>query len=493
MPVIGKSFAAQNILPTNGTAAKAAASEKGNFDAVLKQTTETGKQSSDIRNKPETAKAVETKADSAKPEDRTAESGRAEENAGMEKTESKAEAGTEKVESKADAEMKNEETGEVKDLVENLPEDLVEKLEVLERAGGEMAAMLAAQLGVPQETVSEAMEELGMTKVSLLDPKNVKELMVHITEGADDMSMLTDGNFYQSVAEALHTLEDITAKLQEETGMTPKELEAAVENAQKLLDAAAAGKAEEIPGTSEPETAPESGEESDVIRVNAPKTVLTETERTEAVLPKSEPENEPKNESKHEPKQGNAGKDSENPYLETSSYQTKSAEVGEQVHAAQTESKFSMAQTQEIMDQIVDYMKVSVKPEITSLEMLLHPETLGTLHIQISHKEGMVTAQFIAQNESVRAALESQVAELRENLEQQGVKVEAVEVTVAQYSLDGNQGRDQGASGQSGRQKKAIRNLNLGELNPEEEELTEDERLTAQMMQSEGSTVNYTA
>ena len=146
------------------------------------------------------------------------------------------------------------------------------------------------------------------------------------------------------------------------------------------------------------------------------------------------------------------------------------------------------------MDQIMDYMKVAVKPEMTSLEMQLHPESLGTLHIQITNREGAVTAQFIAQNESVKAALESQVMELKENLEQQGVKVEAVEVTIAQYSLDRNPSGDETPTDQGKRGKKGNRNLNLNDLNPEEEEdLTEEEKLTAQMMQSSGSTVNYMA
>ena len=162
--------------------------------------------------------------------------------------------------------------------------------------------------------------------------------------------------------------------------------------------------------------------------------------------------------------------------------------------AAEAEKAFLMTDTQEIMDQILDYMKVSVKPELTSLEMQLHPESLGTLHIQISNKEGAVTAQFIAQNESVRAVLESQMMELRENLEQQGVKVEAVEVTIAQYSLDRNPDGNEASSDQGRRGRKGVRNLNLGEIDlDEEEDLTEEERLTAEMMQSEGSTVNYMA
>lgn len=457
MPVLDKNSVAQNLLSAKGTK-PASSSGGGSFDAVLKQTTSAGKQNADPGNRTETAKESEAteKTQDVSQNDTAQESGKTEEKV-----------------SGRDAEKtsKAEETNEVS-------EEITEDTEALEKAGGEMAAILAAQMGISQEMVKEAMEELGMTDVSLLDPRNVKDLMVHLTEGADDMSLLTDETFYQSVTEALAALDEIKAKLQEETGMTPEELKEALQKAGKQFGEAVAEMPEEVSAGQE---ALKSEKAEEPVRFNAPKPELSENARTETA--------EPKDLSKQE----STGKDSESPFMENS-YQTGRTEGNAEVQAAETESRFSMAETQEIMDQILDYMKVSMKPEMTSLEMQLHPESLGTLHIQISNREGAVTAQFIAQNESVKAALESQVMELKENLEQQGIKVEAVEVTVAQYSLDRNPEGNGEASGQNGKQKKGSRNLNLKELNLEEEEdLTEEERLTAEVMQSQGSVINYTA
>ena len=72
------------------------------------------------------------------------------------------------------------------------------------------------------------------------------------------------------------------------------------------------------------------------------------------------------------------------------------------------------------MDQILDYMKLQLRPGMDQLEMQLHPASLGTVHIQIVSRGGEVTAQFHVQNESVKAALESQISELKENLRDQG-------------------------------------------------------------------------
>lgn len=451
MPGLDKGSGMQNILSAKGTK-PAASSDGGGFNTILKQTT-AGRQNSDKR-----AEAAKTSDAKSRTEDSAARD--------KLKTDSRAEEKS-KTED-AETQAKTEET-----------EEITDDAEVLEKAGGEMVAALAAQMGISEDAVREAMDTLGMTDVSLLDAKNLKSLMVELTEGADDMSLLTDGDFYQSVMEALGTLEDIAGEVQEETGMSQEEFNAAVMEAQKRL-------AEEVPEEVQEVSVQDLQEgentDSEAVKLSVQKPELTENARTETVA------------QKDAPKQEDTGKNSESPFM-GNSYQAQNVEQQAQaLKAAEAEKAFSMTDTQEIMDQILDYMKVSVKPELTSLEMQLHPESLGTLHIQISNKEGAVTAQFIAQNESVRAVLESQMMELRENLEQQGVKVEAVEVTIAQYSLDRNPDGNEASSDQGRRGRKGVRNLNLGEIDlDEEEDLTEEERLTAEMMQSEGSTVNYMA
>ena len=148
------------------------------------------------------------------------------------------------------------------------------------------------------------------------------------------------------------------------------------------------------------------------------------------------------------------------------------------------------------MDQIMDYMKVQLKPEMDQLEMQLHPETLGTLKIQLVSKGGEVTAHFQVQNESVRAAIESQMTVLKNTLEEQGVKIEAVEVTVESHAFESNlyKGQDRGNENLYQDKKKARRRLNLNALSDDfEETAEEEERLAASMMKANGTTVDYTA
>lgn len=45
---------------------------------------------------------------------------------------------------------------------------------------------------------------------------------------------------------------------------------------------------------------------------------------------------------------------------------------------------------------------------------MLNPERLGSVHVTVSAKNGILTAQIAAQNEQVKTALENQMTTLRE-------------------------------------------------------------------------------
>ena len=164
--------------------------------------------------------------------------------------------------------------------------------------------------------------------------------------------------------------------------------------------------------------------------------------------------------------------------------------------ASQTEGT-QTTDTQDIMRQIMDYMKVSVKADSSDLEMQLHPQSLGTLHVQVASKNGVVTANFITQNETVKAALESQMVQLKENFTEQGIKVEAIEVTVQTHSFEQNleQGRDDNGSreAEAGVGRRRTRRINLNTAFAEDEPQTEEDRIAADMMSANGNTVDFTA
>jgi flagellar hook-length control protein FliK len=162
--------------------------------------------------------------------------------------------------------------------------------------------------------------------------------------------------------------------------------------------------------------------------------------------------------------------------------QTITMESGEQVDVSR------------IIEQIVEQTKTVITDEITTVEMVLRPEGLGKLLMQVSEQEGNVTAHIYTQNEEVKEALENQMVMLKEQLNQGGTKVNSIEVSVATHEFERNLEEGQQERGQEeapAQESKKARNINLNNLDELSGLMTEEEELVAKMMRDNGNTVNY--
>lgn len=92
----------------------------------------------------------------------------------------------------------------------------------------------------------------------------------------------------------------------------------------------------------------------------------------------------------------------------------------------------------EVVEQIVEQIRVSIKPEVTRMEMQLNPENLGRLNLEISSRDGVLKAHFTVQDQVVKEALESQMTQLKETLTAQGLKIESIEVKLSNLAYDPN-------------------------------------------------------
>ena len=143
----------------------------------------------------------------------------------------------------------------------------------------------------------------------------------------------------------------------------------------------------------------------------------------------------------------------------------------------------------DIVRQIIDEIKVNMSKETTSLELQLNPEHLGKVQISVSTRNGIMQAQIVTENEAARHAVEASMASLRETLDNQGLKVEAVEVMVATYEFFGN-GKEQQGSPKGRNADRAGKNTS-GSFS--DENVEDVEQLEQEMMQAQGNTVSYMA
>lgn len=371
--------------------------------------------------------------------------------------------------------------------------------EAVEEAVSEVKNAIEEELGISEEELEAIMSELGLTQVDLLQPANVRDIVMAAAGETDGLSILTNESLYQNVQTLTGMVEEIFSGLQAELGVDDTAMADILQQFE-----------ESLPGLQMENTVEENGEEIPAF-ISQEETVETvaPVQKEDTTVASGQPDltegmegvtetaavavKMPDKTSGKESETG-AHQESGNPFLQgwsrTGLDMTFDNTISEQV-----EIPFETVDTQDVMNQVTEFMKAEVKPEITELNLRLHPETLGTLHVHLSAKEGVVTAQFTAENEAVRTVLEAQVAQLKENLNNQGVKVEAVEVTIASHGFERNFGENSGdGAGYEEPRKRGARRIQLDDnVSLDEMDLSEEERIAAEMMEQNGNTVDYMA
>lgn len=358
--------------------------------------------------------------------------------------------------------------------------DLEKAQEVLGTIVQNLIGQIKETFSVSEEELQGVMDELGMTETDLMDPAQLNELLMAVSGAEDSFALLTDEELYGNVKSILDLQKDLTGQAQEELQLTPE----------KWQDAVTKVVTEEPVITVEVEDHATDAAERLQSDVELPTVEQEPEEKIQAPVQNTQEEKTKDSGNRHESQtagqQGN---------LLLQNLKEENFLSGLQ-QASQTEGT-QTTDTQDIMRQIMDYMKVSVKADSSDLEMQLHPQSLGTLHVQVASKNGVVTANFITQNETVKAALESQMVQLKESFAEQGVKVEAIEVTVQTHSFEQNleQGRGNQSDQESGAgvSRRRTRRINLNTAFVEDEPQTEEDRIAADIMSANGNTVDFTA
>ncbi len=144
-----------------------------------------------------------------------------------------------------------------------------------------------------------------------------------------------------------------------------------------------------------------------------------------------------------------------------------------------------------IVEQVVSQVRVRVMSGTTSMELQLHPASLGKVALQVTTTAvGTATATLTVENQAAKAALESQMITLKETFEQQGLKVDAVEVTVSEFGLD-HQGRQAGDNQQNPSGKK--KRFRFQEEEAVEKSAEAGRNETEMVRRDQNSMVDYTA
>lgn len=143
----------------------------------------------------------------------------------------------------------------------------------------------------------------------------------------------------------------------------------------------------------------------------------------------------------------------------------------------------------QIVEQVVRQVRIRVMPMTTSMELQLNPASLGRVNLTVATTGGIATATMIVENQMAKNALESQMMTLKETFAEQGLKVEEVEVTVAEFGLKKENQQQQEATGD----KRQNRRFRPDDELSEDEDVVAETNVTASGRRDANSTVDYTA
>ena len=84
----------------------------------------------------------------------------------------------------------------------------------------------------------------------------------------------------------------------------------------------------------------------------------------------------------------------------------------------------------DVINQIMDKIKTSVKTDVSEIKLLLRPDSLGEVSLKISTQNGLLVAQFTAESQKVKEIIESNFNQLKDMLNEKGIEVSQLDVNV---------------------------------------------------------------
>ena len=371
----------------------------------------------------------------------------------------------------------------------------------------ELISTVAEDLNVSEEDLIAAMENLGMVWTDLLNQQNLADVAIELNVSADSTELLLNSDFQNALMDVNQILTDAAVNLgmdvNEFTDIVAQMTLVEPDEAAALNEVAGEALNSTVQTAEEAETADNGTVKADVVtKADAGQTMDDTYVVNENAVKSVDDDMDAAGSSQDFTRNS----DSDGKQADTEGNngilfaQDTDANVMAELNADDVNADYRpymSTDTTELINQIVDNIRLNVSQDTTSIEMQLNPENLGRVYVHLSAKEGTVNAQFTATNEVVKEALEAQIVTLKENLNQAGVKVDAVEITVSSHGFERNLEQDQSREEQEGEYQEAAakqrrRNINMSSLDELTGVMTEEESLVAQMMRDNGNSVDMT-
>ena len=316
---------------------------------------------------------------------------------------------------------KNADTSNISDV--NSKADNKDVTDTVKEVCEDIKDAIKEEFNVSDEDIKVAMELLGLTALDLLSTAKVAELIEQLT-GTDALTLITNEDMMQSFNNIINVVDEANADIAGMLGVKTEEVGIVL------------GQNDIAPVVNSEDTAKQDNvKEADAKNAddNINQTVDNQESLSEVLAKKITTESDGK--AKNNMSESNEANN-----------KVTYADVADNMISNITDTfadiiteDISTVKEADIVNQVIDSVKLMASRELTSMEVMLNPEHLGSVHITVTARNGIVSAQIAAQNEQVKTALENQMVTLREQFESQGLKVDAVEITVMAHSFEAGQ------------------------------------------------------
>lgn len=363
---------------------------------------------------------------------------------------------------------------------------------VVDELSENIESVIKDKLNMTDEEFADLMSQLGFTSLDLLNPQNLTDFVVAYSGAESSISLLTDSNLSDMYKSLTDSVMQVLTQTAEMVDMSVENLTAVVEQfnesdasekTNNVFDQVAENTDQNSVKSEENVMTPVNSDDDDRnVRQN---TESTETQSTTEKVTVKNDQSQVFDNEESDMKQSNGndqGKDIMQNLVNSFSKAMETTNV-----AAQT----PIIDAGSVISQIVDAVKVTATQQTTSMELQLQPENLGKVNIEVIAKDGAVTAKIVAENEAVKTVIENQITALKENMNNQGLKVEAVEVTVASHAFENGMNFENNSNSEQNSSTGTRRFRNFSEL-PDDDSAGTD-TIQEQIQKANGGSVNYTA
>lgn len=291
----------------------------------------------------------------------------------------------------------------------------------------ELKSMIADILGVSEEEIEDVLEQNGMTMMDMLNMQNLQNVFLEL-KGLDDFTaILTDAEANELWMQLSAGLDNFGTCLHDDVFVNADQLAAIFESAMNEENAVidedanlSAGDAmQNGSGFEEPTVIIDSGSVDEELsgegNFNNQSSGIVGGQEESGIV-----------------------KDAADGITGESLFSQLMDRVEASVNSDASQAVENLHQMREIAGQVIEGVRINVRPDTTGFEIQLNPEHLGKVNVSIRMKDGVAVASFAVRDEMARIALENQIQTLKDTFENQGLKVEAVEVTVSDFSFRQN-------------------------------------------------------